>query len=143
MEFYTIAGNHPLILAYNEKCKETLELSRAVTEARRAAPLPEARYRVKTCTLDRFAPVETYRFLFELVNEDEKKAYCEVWGGIGGFWENTRASVGVYCKNNILLRSGGGHLIFNEDAPLVSEEEWTSLKNGIIPSRIRACWIVD
>jgi len=142
--FWQKCGTHPLIVAYNAKCAEVDELQRQIREAESAArkDMPRPKYRCVGAYRDKHeTDVEAYCFVLDLANEDEKRAWMDVWGSIEGMWEEGRGTCAYYVVNGVLLHRGGGWIVF-KDGLVLTDDEWAAIKRGEIPDRVRPDWIV-
>jgi hypothetical protein len=139
------AGTHPLIVKYNEKLEEMSKSLRQIDEEINAeyklSKFPEPIYKLIGHYEDKYQGSEGTRFVIELQNSDEYRAYMDVWGqGKSGIPQDKMSSVSYIYVNGLILHRGGGNLIFGEgfnDPFFASPEEWASLLALKVPDRIK------
>lgn len=133
---YAKSGTHPLIQEYNQLHKRLVEMDREITKAERDAPKPSPRYKLTDAYPD--ARGEGVRFTLTLQNKQDFTDYMNRWGSCPAADEKIH-SVGYKVVNGVLMRFGGGNLIWGgwDDVVLLTDDEWSSLLSLKVPDKLR------
>lgn len=123
--------------------KKHVEVLKRELDDRGRAKAPKAEYSYSVKVLDKdynweplAAVTEVIRIVGTLTNADAKERHMQIYGCISGGWEETRLSVNYYRVNGVLLHSGGGWLILNDQLPC-TDEEWEAIKACKFPEKFR------